>query len=42
MKLCVNHCLDEKCEDELNELLGGDIEFTDNEEDIGLHEAEPW
>ena len=30
MKLCTNHRLDEKCKDELNELLGVGIEFTDN------------
>lgn len=30
MKLCINCRLDEKCKDELNELLGVGIEFTDN------------
>lgn len=29
MKLFINHRLDEKCKDELNELLGGYVEFTD-------------
>lgn len=34
MKLFINHRLDEKCKDELNELLGGDVEFTDHMDSV--------
>lgn len=40
MKLFINHRLDEKCKDELNELLGGDVEFTDHMDAV-LIEAMP-